>query len=72
METTFPNLKGMVQDPVFTRPEAAEYLRVKAQTLAVWACKGSGPPFSKVGRLARYRKSALDSWLAENVVATEG
>jgi excisionase family DNA binding protein len=50
---------------LMSRAEAADYIGVKAQTLAVWACAGRyGLPFVKVGRLCRYRRSDLDAWLA--------
>lgn len=43
--------------------EAAYYLGLKAATLNKWRCHGDGPPFIKVGRLIRYRKSDLDAFL---------
>ena len=48
-----------------TPDEAAEYLGFKVQTLAKWRSTGSVIiPFVKVGRLVRYRQSALDEYLA--------
>lgn len=53
-------------DTLLTRPQAAEYLGVAVQTLAVWACTGRyGLSFIKVGRSVKYRKSDLDMWLAD-------
>lgn len=43
--------------------EAADYLGLKAATLNKWRCHGDGPPFIKVGRLIRYRKTDLDAFL---------
>ena len=44
---------------------AAAYLGVEPGTLSVWRSTGRyGIPFTKVGRLVRYRLSALDAWLA--------
>jgi excisionase family DNA binding protein len=44
--------------------EAAEYLGVKASTLATWRCTRRHPlPFVKVGKKVRYRKSDLDKFL---------
>jgi len=57
---------------LLTRGQAAEYLRIKTQTLAVWAGQGRGPAFIKVGRAVRYRKSDLDAWLAEQTVHPAG
>lgn len=51
-------------DPLFTPKEASEYLGVSQDTLSVWRCVGRyNIPFIKVGRLVKYRKSALDAFL---------
>lgn len=34
------------------------------------ARKGQGPPFIKVGRLVRYRRSDVDAWLRANTIGT--
>jgi len=51
-----------------TRIEAAEYLGLKPQTLAVWACRQEGPAYVKVGRSVRYRQIDLDDWLERQTV----
>ena len=57
---------------LLTRDEAAAYLGIKAQTLAVWAtAKRYNLPFIKVGSLVRYRKTDLDAWLASRTVGME-
>ena len=54
---------------LLTRKEAAEYLRVKPQTLAVWHCTGRYQlPFIKVGRSCRYRLADLEKWLVARTV----
>jgi excisionase family DNA binding protein len=51
-------------DPLFNPKESSEYLGVTEKTLAVWRCTGRyAIPFIKVGRLVKYRKSALDTFL---------
>lgn len=51
-------------DPLFTSPEAALYLGISENTLSVWRCVGRyNIEYIKVGRLVRYRKSALDAFL---------
>lgn len=51
-------------DPLFTPKEAAEYLGISTDTLSVWRCVGRyNIEFVKVGRLVRYRQSALDDFL---------
>ena len=57
-------LKNRSSDPLFTPPEAAAYIGVSENTLSVWRCVGRyAIPFIKVGRLVRYRRSDLDTWL---------
>jgi hypothetical protein len=48
-----------------TRPEVAAYLRVPISTLNYWGRQKIGPPFTKCGRVARYRWDLVDAWLAE-------
>lgn len=56
-------------DALKTRPEAAYFLKVKAQTLAVWACNKRHPlAYIKVGRRVVYRQSDLDAFIESNVV----
>lgn len=46
-----------------TTVEAAGYLNCSRQYLEIGRCKGYGPPFCKLGRAVRYRKSALNEWM---------
>lgn len=51
-------------DPLLCEADAALFLGVKPTTLQVWRCTKRYPlPFIKVGRLVRYRQSALASFL---------
>ncbi len=44
--------------------DAADYIGVQPQTLAVWRSVGRyGIPFYKVGRLPKYDRADLDAWL---------
>lgn len=53
-----------------SRNEAAEYLGVAPQTLAVWASTGRYPlPMVKIGRCVKYRQSDLDSFIEANLVS---
>ncbi len=57
-------IKSELTDPLFNPPGAAQYIGVAEKTLAVWRCTGRySIPFIKVGRLVKYRKSALDAFL---------
>jgi len=56
------------QTILLTRREAAAYLGVAEQTLAVWKCTGRRSlPFVKIGRLVRYRKADLDAFILEHL-----
>lgn len=58
---------------LLTRKEAADYLGVKEQTLACWACAGRYRlPFVRVGRLVKYRQQDLDAFILENRIGAEG
>lgn len=57
-------LKNKEEFKLFTSEKAALYLGIKKDSLSVWRCtKRYKIPYIKVGRLVRYRKSDLDSWL---------
>ncbi len=54
---------------LLSRQEAAEYIGVKPQTLALWCSSGRYQlRVIKVGRLVRYRRSDLDAWLEARTV----
>jgi excisionase family DNA binding protein len=60
------------QKELLTRDEAAEYLSIKPQTLAVWASnKRYTLPYIKVGSLVRYRQRDLDQFLKRQTVNDE-
>lgn len=49
---------------VLTREEAAAYLNIAPKTLANWASNGKVQiPYSKLGKLVRYRIADLDMYL---------
>jgi excisionase family DNA binding protein len=57
---------------LMTRKEAADYLGVKEQTLACWACAGRYRlPFVRIGRLVKYRQQDLDAFILENRIGEE-
>ncbi len=57
-------------DPLLGNREAAAYLGVTPHTLDIWRAARRYPiPYVKVGRLVRYRRSALDAWLTARTVA---
>ena len=57
------------QSDLLSRKEAAAYLGVAAETLAIWHCTGRyALPIVKVGRLAKYKKQDLDAFIAARTV----
>jgi len=59
------------QAELLSRKEAAAYLGVGVQTLAIWkSAKRYDLPVIKVGRLARYRKEDLDRFLENRTIDT--
>lgn len=60
---------SLTPPPLLTRNQAAEYLGVKPQTLALWAStKRYKLPYVKVGRSVRYRRSDLEAFLNSRTV----
>ena len=59
------------QADLLTRKQAAEYLGVTPRTLAVWACvKRYNLPYVKIGRLVKYRRSALDNFIEQRTISS--
>ncbi|MBX3151512.1 helix-turn-helix domain-containing protein [Candidatus Obscuribacterales bacterium] len=58
---------AFVRSELLTRREAATYLGVSEQTLAIWKCTGRyNLPYIKIGRLVKYKKADLDAFIARN------
>ncbi|MBK6907605.1 MAG: helix-turn-helix domain-containing protein [Rhodocyclaceae bacterium] len=58
------NALHVQQDELLDEKVAAQILGVTPGTLQVWRSTGRyGIPFIKVGRLVRYRRSALNHWI---------
>ena len=54
---------------LMSRREAAEYLGIAEQTLAIWKCtERYYLPVVKIGRLAKYRKVDLDAFISVHTV----
>lgn len=67
--TEIPAILSRFQSDLLTRREAAAYLGVTPETLAVWASTRRYPLRSvKIGRLAKYRKSDLDSFINSRTI----
>lgn len=51
--------------PLMDSREVAAYLKVSESTLSRWRSARTGPPFLRLGGIARYRLDDVDRWLAE-------
>lgn len=61
----------MATSNLISRKDAAEYLGVSPQTLAIWAStKRNSLPYAKIGRLAKYRKDDLEAFVAKNIISS--
>lgn len=49
--------------------EVAEYLGLTVSALAHWRVHRKGPPYSKQGKVIRYRSADLENWLSESIVS---
>jgi len=59
------------QPNLFDNNAAAAYIGVTPRTLEVWRCtKRHQIPYIKVGRLVKYQKKSLDTWLTAQTVGT--
>ncbi len=54
-----------IKSPWLTTPEAAAYLSVSAGTMHNWRSKGVGPTYRTVGRIVRYHRDDLDTFMLE-------
>lgn len=68
LETLADLLAERIKPPrdVMDTAQAAAYLGLSRQFLEIARCKGGSPAFVKWGRVVRYRKAALDAWLASH------
>jgi excisionase family DNA binding protein len=48
---------------LLTPAELAHQLKISVETLRYWRHKGTGPPFTKLGRHVRYDAEAVVAWL---------
>jgi excisionase family DNA binding protein len=57
-------IEAIATSLMLTPKEAAEFLGVREQTLAVWRATKRYPiRYLKVGRSVRYRRADLEAWL---------
>jgi excisionase family DNA binding protein len=49
-------------DEILTTKEVAALLKKPVQTIHKWASYGTGPPYYKIGRGNRYKRSEVMAW----------
>ena len=54
--------------PLLDEKRLCAELAISSVTATKWRAQAKGPPFIKVGRLVRYRRSDLEAWLASRTV----
>ncbi len=58
---------------LFSPVEAAEYLGIQPNTLAVWRCTARHSlPYVKIGRRVMYRMADLETWAQSRTIAHTG
>lgn len=63
-------IESSLGDELLSEAATAELLGIQPNTLSVWRVKRSHSlPFIKVGRLIRYRRQDVLSWLQRRTVA---
>jgi predicted DNA-binding transcriptional regulator AlpA len=58
---------GLWRERLLKEREAASALNLSIRTLRNWRVLGRGPPFLKLGRAVRYRRSDIEVWQNEAV-----
>ena len=53
-------------DQIMTLEEVANYLKMKPQTIYLWAQKGKIPA-AKIGKEWRFRKDIIDAWFLQHI-----
>lgn len=59
------------KDHLLSERDVAALLAVTPAAVEAWRRKGTGPEWIRVGRLVRYRRSAIETFIADNTVETE-
>ncbi len=57
-----------LKSPLYTVKEAAEYLRIRPNTLSIWISKGKGPAPTRLGRRVLFGIDQLNAFIEQNTV----
>jgi excisionase family DNA binding protein len=64
---------GMIErQHAYNEREAARYLGVSAAVMRLWRVEGRAPRFFRAGKLIRYRRADLDSWIESRLSEPAG
>jgi hypothetical protein len=62
-DTRYPRSPGaLTSEPFVDENRGAEHLGVSPRTMQRWRMTGTGPPWFRIGRLAKYRIADLTTW----------
>ena len=56
-------MANVPEDPLYDRPESADYIKSNTKTMDRWRETGFGPVFVKIGHRVFYQKSSLDDFI---------
>lgn len=60
---------GIARDsPFIDEKQLCAYLGISSVTATKWRASAAGPPFIKVGRLVRYRRTDVEAWLLSRTI----
>jgi predicted DNA-binding transcriptional regulator AlpA len=60
---------GIAHDsPFIDEKQLCAHLGISSVTATKWRAHAAGPPFIKVGRLVRYRRTDVEAWLLSRTV----
>lgn len=57
------NDQDLEWDPLMTVDQVSAYLNVSRNTLHYWRKTGRGPRGIRMGKVLRYRRSAVEEWI---------
>lgn len=60
-----PRTSALTDEILMPEQVADDYLGIPIRTLDYWRYVGKGPRFFKAGKYVRYRRSAVEEWIAE-------
>lgn len=64
-----PEAEPIGADEWLSTAAAADLIDASTSTLARWRAEGSGPPYSRHGRIVRYHRDAVQQWMRARTAA---